>query len=219
MTVPGAELLRRFLLHVLPVGFVRIRYFGLLANGAAPGSGLGGERRAGWRPRDPHGDRRVGLGGRVWEPTIPLARRERLRSIEADGHSPDWPKRARTDRTGERADWDRGNPRGRDRRGPASRDRRGGRAGEGEGSAMSARWGSALRARWGGRGGCESAGSWGIQPGRGAIDWGLRVGGSTWQSHGRWRRSRAELSSLRHATYSEAGKRRNKVARRHRRTQ
>ena len=33
MTLPGAELLRRFLLHVLPAGFVRIRYFGFLANG------------------------------------------------------------------------------------------------------------------------------------------------------------------------------------------
>jgi len=32
MTLEGDEFLRRFLLHVLPTGFVRIRYFGLLAN-------------------------------------------------------------------------------------------------------------------------------------------------------------------------------------------
>lgn len=32
MTLDGVEFLRRFLLHVLPTGFVRIRYFGLLAN-------------------------------------------------------------------------------------------------------------------------------------------------------------------------------------------
>jgi hypothetical protein len=32
MRLDGVEFLRRFLLHVLPTGFVRIRYFGLLAN-------------------------------------------------------------------------------------------------------------------------------------------------------------------------------------------
>ncbi|MGI9074627.1 MAG: IS91 family transposase [Bryobacteraceae bacterium] len=32
MTVPAEEFLRRFLLHVLPPGFVRIRFFGFLAN-------------------------------------------------------------------------------------------------------------------------------------------------------------------------------------------
>ena len=32
MTLPAEEFLRRFLLHVLPTGFVRIRHFGLLAN-------------------------------------------------------------------------------------------------------------------------------------------------------------------------------------------
>jgi len=32
MTLPAAALLRRFLLHVLPPGFVRIRHYGLLAN-------------------------------------------------------------------------------------------------------------------------------------------------------------------------------------------
>ena len=31
MTLPGVEFLRRFLLHVLPKGFVHIRYFGFLA--------------------------------------------------------------------------------------------------------------------------------------------------------------------------------------------
>jgi hypothetical protein len=32
MTLDAEELLRRFLLHVLPVGFMRIRHFGFLAN-------------------------------------------------------------------------------------------------------------------------------------------------------------------------------------------
>jgi hypothetical protein len=32
MTLPGVEFLRRFLLHVLPTDFVRIRYYGLFAN-------------------------------------------------------------------------------------------------------------------------------------------------------------------------------------------
>ena len=32
MMLEADEFLRRFLLHVLPVSFVRIRYFGLLAN-------------------------------------------------------------------------------------------------------------------------------------------------------------------------------------------
>ena len=32
MTLSAAEFLRRFLLHVLPGGFVRIRHFGFLAN-------------------------------------------------------------------------------------------------------------------------------------------------------------------------------------------
>jgi hypothetical protein len=32
MTLPAEEFLRRFLLHVLPGGFVRIRHLGLLAN-------------------------------------------------------------------------------------------------------------------------------------------------------------------------------------------
>ena len=32
MTLDGVEFLRRFLLHVLPKGFMRIRYYGFLAN-------------------------------------------------------------------------------------------------------------------------------------------------------------------------------------------
>lgn len=31
ITVPGAEFIRRFLMHVLPKGFVRIRHYGLLS--------------------------------------------------------------------------------------------------------------------------------------------------------------------------------------------
>ena len=33
MTLPAVEFMRRFLLHVLPTGFVRIRYYGLFSNG------------------------------------------------------------------------------------------------------------------------------------------------------------------------------------------
>ena len=32
MALPAEEFLRRFLLHILPAGFQRIRHFGLLAN-------------------------------------------------------------------------------------------------------------------------------------------------------------------------------------------
>ena len=32
MTLPAEEFLRRFLLHVLPRGFMRVRHFGLLAH-------------------------------------------------------------------------------------------------------------------------------------------------------------------------------------------
>ena len=35
MTLPVAEFIRRFLIHVLPSGFHRIRHYGLLASGAA----------------------------------------------------------------------------------------------------------------------------------------------------------------------------------------
>jgi hypothetical protein len=33
MTLPAVEFIRRFLLHILPTGFVRIRYYGLFSNG------------------------------------------------------------------------------------------------------------------------------------------------------------------------------------------
>jgi hypothetical protein len=33
MTLPAEEFLRRFLQHVLPKGFVKVRHYGLLANG------------------------------------------------------------------------------------------------------------------------------------------------------------------------------------------
>jgi hypothetical protein len=38
MSLDAAEFIRRFLLHVLPDGFVKIRYFGLLANGVRKAS-------------------------------------------------------------------------------------------------------------------------------------------------------------------------------------
>jgi hypothetical protein len=38
MTLSADEFLRRFLLHILPRGFTRIRHFGILANEAVPSS-------------------------------------------------------------------------------------------------------------------------------------------------------------------------------------
>ena len=38
MTLAPAEFMRRFLLHVLPAGFHRIRHYGLLANGSRKAS-------------------------------------------------------------------------------------------------------------------------------------------------------------------------------------
>jgi hypothetical protein len=38
MTLAAAEFMRRFLLHVLPGGFHRIRHYGLLANGSRTAS-------------------------------------------------------------------------------------------------------------------------------------------------------------------------------------
>ena len=71
MALPAREFLHRFLLHVLPDGFVRIRHFGLLANrghaaklarcrallAAAPPGGFAGPRARGG-PRAPRGRRR-----------------------------------------------------------------------------------------------------------------------------------------------------------------
>ena len=37
MTLPAGEFIRRFLLHVLPDGFCRIRHYGLFANGHRAG--------------------------------------------------------------------------------------------------------------------------------------------------------------------------------------
>ena len=68
MRLPAGEFMRRFLLHVLPDGFHRIRHYGLLANGhraamlarcrelldvpPAPAEGDGGEERGGAAPRE-----------------------------------------------------------------------------------------------------------------------------------------------------------------------
>jgi len=75
MTLGGVELLRRFLLHVLPAGFVRIRYFGWMANrcrarnlarcraligpepGAAPASGPTPDTAETPKPADEERDR------------------------------------------------------------------------------------------------------------------------------------------------------------------
>jgi hypothetical protein len=38
MTLPAHEFIRRFLLHVLPKGFHRIRHYGLLASGVKAGN-------------------------------------------------------------------------------------------------------------------------------------------------------------------------------------
>jgi hypothetical protein len=52
MTLEAAEFLRRFLLHVLPKGFMRIRHYGLLAN-RAKAALLAQARRALDQPHSP----------------------------------------------------------------------------------------------------------------------------------------------------------------------
>jgi hypothetical protein len=82
MTLEPAEFMRRFLLHVLPSGFHRIRHFGFLANGhraarlalcrqllAQPATGRQGKRSAAPdghrdpRPRQPEPDACPCCGG------------------------------------------------------------------------------------------------------------------------------------------------------------
>jgi Putative transposase len=55
MTLAPAEFIRRFMLHVLPKGFHRIRHYGLLARGAAKAQTLArvGELIAAARPQEP----------------------------------------------------------------------------------------------------------------------------------------------------------------------
>jgi Putative transposase len=55
MTLAPAEFIRRFMLHVLPKGFHRIRHYGLLARGAAKAQTLARVREliAAARPEDP----------------------------------------------------------------------------------------------------------------------------------------------------------------------
>ena len=47
MTLQAPEFIRRFLLHVIPKGFVRVRHFGLLANRS---KGLLAKCRHSWTP-------------------------------------------------------------------------------------------------------------------------------------------------------------------------
>jgi hypothetical protein len=91
MTLDGVEFLRRFLLHVLPQGFVRIRYFGLFANrvrainvtrcrellaAVAPGTGdVDSSRPAPGPASKPEDDRRhrcpaCGTGTLLWIATL-----------------------------------------------------------------------------------------------------------------------------------------------------
>lgn len=90
MTLDGVEFLRRFLLHVLPQGFVRIRYFGLFANrvralnvtrcrgllaATAPGHGDSSCRPAPAPASKPEDDRRhrcpdCGTGTLLWIATL-----------------------------------------------------------------------------------------------------------------------------------------------------
>lgn len=51
MTLPVAEFMRRFLLHILPPNFVKIRYFGILANSAVKIRKLCMEVFADWNSR------------------------------------------------------------------------------------------------------------------------------------------------------------------------
>jgi len=56
MTLPAGEFMRRFLLHVLPSGFHRIRHYGLLANGCRRASLALARQLLDARSVDPHPD-------------------------------------------------------------------------------------------------------------------------------------------------------------------
>ena len=49
MTLDAAEFIRRFLIHVLPDGFHRIRYYGFLGNCTARGNSSAAGSCSGWR--------------------------------------------------------------------------------------------------------------------------------------------------------------------------
>ncbi len=68
MTLPTNEFIRRFLIHVLPKGFHRIRHYGLLANGN--------------RPRNiAHARQLLALPARPKEPETPEAALEQPRAL------------------------------------------------------------------------------------------------------------------------------------------
>jgi hypothetical protein len=90
MTLPAAEFLRRFLLHVLPAGFQRIRYYGLLGNRHRQEKlarcrqllGLAPAQTAGTQPPLEYRDRYEQLTGcSLWE--CPACHRGRMRVVEA----------------------------------------------------------------------------------------------------------------------------------------
>src|SRR5207247_787921 len=82
------EFLRRFLLHIVPDGFVRIRHFGLLANrrrAAAPGAGLLGHLMSPGSPRFGTRRKRPACGGYA-SPLRPHPYRPRGRVAHAVGN-------------------------------------------------------------------------------------------------------------------------------------
>jgi hypothetical protein len=77
MTLPIHEFIRRFLMHVLPKSFHRIRHYGLVANGNEPPIWPAPASRSTSRPRDgirDRGDRRRGRAARRTASMPPLWR-------------------------------------------------------------------------------------------------------------------------------------------------
>ena len=66
MTLEAIEFVRRFLLHVLPSGFVRIRHYGLLANWVMPGEAGAVPGVVGSRPDGRLGPARSRRNTRAW---------------------------------------------------------------------------------------------------------------------------------------------------------
>ena len=85
MTLSADEFIRRFLVHVLPKGFHRIRHYGLLATGSVQGQHRPRPRVA-RRPRTARGPQ-AGLFGGTPHP-MPLLRRAHAGDRELRGHGP-----------------------------------------------------------------------------------------------------------------------------------
>jgi hypothetical protein len=78
MTLDGAEFLRRFLMHAVPSGFVRIRHFGLLANRVRAGNLLTCRRLLAAAREDPRAPAPPAGGAEPAPPCCPACGRGRM---------------------------------------------------------------------------------------------------------------------------------------------